>query len=207
MDQKSFSAAQTGWDAYYQARELKTVPWFTEQMDQDFAALLAKYGQSAKTILDLGTGPGTTAIALAKLGYRVTACDISPFIVEVARQRAGDLAERIDWRVDDIIHTSLTGPFELVHDRGLFHVLKEKLRPVYLEQVRRLLKPNGILFLRTFSKQEPGDWGPFRFDIDDLKEYFAKYFGLLEWHDTEIPSTKEEDPKALVAVFQRIGRI
>jgi SAM-dependent methyltransferase len=197
--------AQLGWDAYYQARALKTVPWFTEQMDQDVAALLAKYGQSAKTILDLGTGPGTTAIALARLGYRVTACDISPFIVEVARQRAGDLAEAIDWRVDDIIRTSLTGPFELVHDRGLFHVLKEKLRPVYVEQVSRLLKVNGILFLKTFSKHEPGDWGPFRFDIDELKNYFAKDFGLLEWHDTEIPSTKAEDPKALVAVFQRIN--
>ncbi len=205
MSQNSFSpVAQIGWDAYYQTRELKTVPWFTEQMDQDFAALLAKYGKSAKTILDLGTGPGTTAIALARMGYRVTACDISPFIVEVARQRAGDLAEAIDWRVDDIIRTSLSGPFELIHDRGLFHVLKEKLRPVYVEQVGRLLKPNGILFLKTFSKQEPGDWGPYRFDIDELKDYFSKYFGLLEWHDTEIPSTQEKDPKALMAVFQRI---
>lgn len=205
MSQNSFSAAQIGWDAYYQTRELNTVPWYTEQMDQDFAALLAKYGKSAKTILDLGTGPGTTAIALARLGYQVTACDISPFIIEVAKQRAGDFAEAIDWRVDNIIHTSLSGPFELIHDRGLFHVLKEKLRPVYVEQVRRLLKPNGILFLKTFSKQEPGDWGPYRFDIDELKDYFSKYFGLLEWQDTEIPSTKEKDPKALAAVLQRIG--
>lgn len=204
MSQNSFSAAQIGWDAYYQARELNTVPWYTEKMDQDFAAFLAKYGKSAKTILDLGTGPGTTAIALAKMGYQVTACDISPFILEVARQRAGDLAEAIDWRVDNIIHTSLSRPFELIHDRGLFHVLKEKLRPVYVEQVRRLLKANGVLFLKTFSKQEPGDWGPYRFDIDELKDYFSKYFGLLEWQDTEIPSTKENDPKALLAVFQRI---
>lgn len=198
--------AQIGWDEYYRARELKAVLWYTEQMDQDFAALLAEHGRSAKTILDLGTGPGTTAIELARLGYRVTASDISPTILDVARQRAGALADLIDWRVDDIIRTSLSGPFELIHDRGLFHVLKEKLRPRYVEQIRRLLKPNGILFLKTFSKQEPGDWGPFRFDIDELKDYFSKYFDLLEWQDTEIPSTKEKDPKALLAVFQlRVG--
>lgn len=194
--------AQTGWDEYYRTRELKAVLWYTEQMDQDFAALLAKHGKSAKTILDLGTGPGTTAIELAKLGYRVTASDISPTIIEVARQRAGALADLIDWRVDDIIRTSLSGPFELIHDRGLFHVLKEKLRPRYVEQVRRLLKPQGLLFLKTFSKQEPGEWGPFRFDIDELHAYFLKHFDLLEWLDTEIPSTMEKNPKALLAVFQ-----
>lgn len=206
MSQTPYShPAQIGWDEYYRARELQALPWYTEQMDQDFAVLLAKYGKSAKTILDLGTGPGTTAIELARMGYLVTASDISPTIIEVAKRKAGDLAEAIDWRVDDIIRTSLYGPFELIHDRGLFHVLKEKLRPVYVEQVRRLLKPYGILFLKTFSKQEPGDWGPYRFDIDELREYFSKYFGLLEWHDTEIPSTKEKDPKALMAVFQRLG--
>ncbi|MGH7598405.1 MAG: class I SAM-dependent methyltransferase [bacterium] len=198
----SVHPAQTGWDEYYQARELKAVLWYTEQMDQDFAALFAKYGKSAKTILDLGTGPGTTAIELARLGYRVTASDISPTIIAVARQRAGALADLIDWRVDDIIRTSLSGPFEIIHDRGLFHVLKEKLRLIYVEQIRRLLNPNGFLFLKTFSKQEPGDWGPYRFDIDELRGYFSKYFDLLEWQDTEIPSTTEKDPKALLAVFQ-----
>jgi SAM-dependent methyltransferase len=138
----------------------------------------------------------------AQIGWDEYYRDIAPTIIAVARQRAGPLADLIDWRVDDIIHTSLSGPFELIHDRGLFHVLKEKLRPMYVEQVKRLLKPNGILFLKTFSKQEPGDWGPYRFDIDELRGYFSKYFDLLEWQDTEIPSTKEKDPKALLAAFQ-----
>jgi SAM-dependent methyltransferase len=198
----SVHPAQAGWDEYYRGRELKDVLWYTEQMDRDIAALFVKYGKAAKTVLDLGTGPGTAAIELARLGYQVTASDISPTIIAVARQRAGALADSIDWRVDDIIRTSLSGPFEIIHDRGLFHVLKDKLRPRYVEQVGRLLKPHSLLFLKTFSKQEPGDWGPYRFDIGELREYFLKYFDLLEWQDTEIPSTKEKDPKAVLAIFQ-----
>ena len=38
--------------------------------------------------LDVGSGPGTQAIALARRGFRVTATDLSVAAVEGARQRA-----------------------------------------------------------------------------------------------------------------------
>jgi SAM-dependent methyltransferase len=51
-------------------------------------------------VLDLGCGPGTDATDLAVKGYRVTAIDWSPAMVEEARRRAQDagVADRVDVR-------------------------------------------------------------------------------------------------------------
>ena len=49
-------------------------------------------------LLDLGCGPGTDAAPLAALGYRVTAADWSPAMVEEARRRVGGagVSDRVD---------------------------------------------------------------------------------------------------------------
>ena len=49
-------------------------------------------------VLDLGCGPGTDAAELAAGGYRVTAIDWSPAMVEAARRRAHEagVADRVD---------------------------------------------------------------------------------------------------------------
>lgn len=49
-------------------------------------------------LLDLGCGPGTDAVDLAASGYRVTAIDWSPAMIEEARRRVrvGGVADRVD---------------------------------------------------------------------------------------------------------------
>jgi release factor glutamine methyltransferase len=56
----------------------------------------------AYSVLDLGTGSGAIALAIAseRPGARVTGVDISPSALEVAMQNARDLGlSRIDWRL------------------------------------------------------------------------------------------------------------
>ena len=50
------------------------------------------------SVLDVGTGPGFFAILLAESGFHVTAVDMTPEMLEEARQNAGALAEKIDFR-------------------------------------------------------------------------------------------------------------
>lgn len=53
------------------------------------AGLLGRCGVTAGDILEFGSGTGRHALALARLGYAVTGVDLSPSMVEQARQRSG----------------------------------------------------------------------------------------------------------------------
>lgn len=66
------------------------------------------------TLLDAGCGTGALAIAAAERGARVTAVDVSPTLLDVARQRTPEtLAERIEFRAGDMLDAD-RGPFDFV---------------------------------------------------------------------------------------------
>jgi SAM-dependent methyltransferase len=56
---------------------------------------------SNRRILDMGTGTGRAAVALAKRGARVTAVDASKEMLSVARKRAGDAGLSIEFAEGD----------------------------------------------------------------------------------------------------------
>jgi magnesium-protoporphyrin O-methyltransferase len=61
---------------------------------------------SGASVLDAGCGSGAFATALAERGARVTAIDISPTLVQLARSRAAARLD-IDWRVGDMLDPAL----------------------------------------------------------------------------------------------------
>ncbi|MBV6657892.1 MAG: magnesium protoporphyrin IX methyltransferase, partial [Devosiaceae bacterium] len=69
---------------------------------------------SGVTVLDAGCGTGALAVEAAARGAAVTAVDLSPNLVDVARDRAPtDLNGTITWRAGDMLDTDL-GPFDHV---------------------------------------------------------------------------------------------
>lgn len=68
-----------------------------------------------RTLLDAGCGTGALAVAAARRGGAVTAIDLSPTLVDLARERSPrDLGEgRVDFRVGDMLDPAL-GTFDHV---------------------------------------------------------------------------------------------
>jgi len=67
-----------------------------------------------KTLLDAGCGTGALAVEAARRGARVTAIDLSPTLVDLARERLpADLAGAIEFRSGDMLDAAL-GKFDHV---------------------------------------------------------------------------------------------
>ncbi len=192
------------WEDIYRTNEVTDLPWFTPGLDLNFDKALRAHLPERGRVLDLGTGPATQAIALAKRGYGVVATDISPSAIRKAQHAATREGVRIDFRVDDILESKLEDRLvDAIVDRGMFHTLAPESRARYVDTVRRILRPRGFLFLKTFSHKEPRSSGPYHFSPQELRALFASVFEPLSIEDALFDGTLDQAPKALIAVFRR----
>lgn len=192
-------------DVYASGRELD-LPWFSPTLDEEFDMALEHYSVRANAgpVLDLGTGPGTAAIEMAKRNYDVHALDISQHAVKMAKRRAGSaMAKQIKWHVTDLFHAHFESPLQMVYDRGVYHTLASGLRRVYPVRVGGWIKPRGLLFLKAFSTSEPGDYGPHRIPEEEIRTNFNGLFDVIKVEHTTYPGTLDHDPKANFYVLRR----
>jgi SAM-dependent methyltransferase len=190
------------WDNLY-ANEpsIGSLPWYNKDLDDDLKEYLSTMNITKGRFLDLGTGPATQATELSKLGFQVAATDIS----ENAITRAKRMSRGIDFIVDDILESKLKeDSFDYIFDRGCFHVLEPSSRQRYVNQVSRLLRERGLLFLKTFSAKEPSrEGGPYRFSIDEIDSIFGDRFVRGSFKETVYQGTLNILPKALFVVLRK----
>ncbi|HEU4410728.1 MAG TPA: class I SAM-dependent methyltransferase [Polyangiaceae bacterium] len=198
-DERQFPA----WEKLYQERAGETMPWYYAALDPDLDRALSAFGPRGGSALDLGTGPGTQAIALAERGFAVTATDVSAAAVEQARARAEARGLAVQFRQDDVLDSRLEGSFDFVLDRGCFHVIVPERRAAYVDAVRQLVAPGGFLFLKCFSAKQPGGLGPFRFAPEDIERIFGAAFAVRAIEETVYQGTLNPEPRALFCVLQR----
>ena len=65
-------------------------------------------------ILDLPCGQGRHAIEMARRGYEVTGMDISPFLIEIARERAQAAGVQVHWLTGDMRQKIPAVEFDLI---------------------------------------------------------------------------------------------
>lgn len=193
------------WETLYMTQNVESMPWYSEQLDPDLELELNKRNIHNGTFLDLGTGPGTQAIKLSEKGFHVIGSDISPTSIKKANVRYNTATKHnIKFVIDDILCSELDdSTFDYVFDRGCFHVIMPEKRAKYIEELRRILKKGGLLFLKCFSEKEPlRNSGPYRFSPKTLKEAFhSKEFKIISIEETVYQGTLNPLPKALFAVI------
>lgn len=113
---------------------------------------LQKLLPAGATALDVATGTGRNAVYLARHGMTVTAIDVSPVGLQLARRLAADQGvdpARVIFQEADLESVELPrAHFDLVLDS---HYLQRSLFP----GLAAALKPGGILAFETFCRSTP----------------------------------------------------
>ena len=191
------------WDSFYKENDVKEMPWYEQNLDADLAHQINSMNLKEGKFLDLGTGPGTQAIEIAKLGFESTGADISKNAIIKAQELSSD----VNFVEDDILNSSFADDeFDFILDRGCFHVFEPSLREKYLNQIKRILRDDGILFLKVMSKEEkdlPDEEGPYKFSEQDVLDAFEKDFQVLDIRPTVYYGTLTPLPKAIFAIIKQ----
>jgi ubiquinone/menaquinone biosynthesis C-methylase UbiE len=117
----------------------------------DDLALLRERGLGPEsTLVDLGSGTGTFALAAAPQCGRVLAVDVSQAMVDATRRKAAELGiENVECVRAGFLSYEHTGaPADFVYTRNALHHLADFWKAIALDRMAHFLRPGGVLLLR-----------------------------------------------------------
>jgi SAM-dependent methyltransferase len=174
------------WEEVYRTKAPHQVSWYPPEarLSREMITRLAP-GREAR-ILDVGSGASMLVDRLLADGYEhIWTLDLSEAALDLARGRLGVLGERVEWITADVLAADLPpSAFDVWHDRALFHFLTDAAdRARYVRQVKRAVRPGGILIVATFAEDGPtrcSGLDVMRYSADALHDEFGQEFELLE---------------------------
>ena len=125
------------------------------ETNEQVESILKLVGFNGVTILDLCCGPGRCSIVLAKKGFSVTGVDLSPFLLDKAKERAKSEGLSVEWVLEDMRRFIRQDSYDLVLNMftsfGYFDDKSDDL--VVLENVFTSLKPGGAFLIDVMGKE------------------------------------------------------
>ncbi|AFZ09970.1 Methyltransferase type 11 [Oscillatoria nigro-viridis PCC 7112] len=135
-----------------------------EYDSMDFTEVNAAFAQSAAAlgpvfgnVLDAGTGTARIPIVLCELRpeWKLTCIDLSPNMLKVGAQNVEKAGARSQINLELIDAKAMPYPdsyFDMVISNSIIHHLPDPLP--FLQEVKRVLKPQGAIFLRDLLRPE-----------------------------------------------------
>ena len=146
----------------------KAVPWADMAVNLNLAEWLEReqIRGAGKRAIVVGCGLGDDAEALSRLGFEVTAFDISPTAIAWCQTRFPD--STVSYQVADLFETSTTwqGEFDFVLESYTLQAMPKDVRDRAISKVAALVKLNGSLLIicRGRNADEPAETVPFSVD-------------------------------------------
>jgi tellurite methyltransferase len=140
-------ALREKWDSRYRSADGVPEPAL---ILREYDHLLPASGRA----LDLACGLGASTLWLAGRGFRVSAWDLSPVAIARLSALAQERGLSVEAAVRDVIaEPPPTGSFDLIL---VAHFLERGLAPA----IAAALRPGGVLFYQTFSRESVSTCGP-----------------------------------------------
>ncbi|MPM87448.1 Ubiquinone biosynthesis O-methyltransferase [bioreactor metagenome] len=176
------------WDEVYKG----TPPWDLDHPQPAFKALVQSGEIKTGKALDIGCGRGENALMLAVNGCNVTGIDLAENAISDAKVKAMERHVKAKFIVEDVLQMDWLfeeGEFDIVVDSGLFHVMTDEERPIFAQQVHRVLRKGGRYFMLCFSDKEPGEYElPRRLSKAEIESTFLLLFDIIYIKDAVFDS-------------------
>lgn len=145
---------------------------------------IKKYLPLTAEILDNGAGPGKYSMRLANEGYKITLTDLTPKLVDIAKEKAHEL--KLEDNFNGFYSTDARNlpmlkdeQFDAVLMLGpLYHLQKEAERIQAVKELYRVTKKDGIVFVAFMprvrhmltSLLHPENWKPNN-QMDNIEQF------------------------------------
>src|SRR5690348_3432026 len=151
MPESAKGAMMLEHDSLEEFRDPETYDVEVEDFDED-RPLIEQWARSLRgPLLDLACGTGRMALRMAELGYQVTGVDITPEMIDWARQKGTKQGVSIDWVVADARTFQLQKQFPFIYmlENVFQFFLTRADQEAMLARVREHLLPEGCFLFET----------------------------------------------------------
>lgn len=158
-----YQAENTGWDRGDVSPALQI--WLDQTVLKEGASILIP-----------GCGRGYEVVALAKLGFDVTAIDLAPSAIEVLNQGLTDAGVSATIVCADIFSYQTEHQFDVVYEQTCLCAIEPNQRADYERCLEKWIKSGGKLL---FSMMQTGEAGgpPYHCELSEMRILF----GAKDW--------------------------
>ena len=173
------------WEKIYNSKALNEVSWYQPIPKTSLNFIESCSLQRNSPIIDVGGGDSFLSDYLLKRDYEdISVLDISSKAIERAKKRQGELSNKINWIVSDVLDFSPTKEYAVWHDRAVFHFLRdEKDIKKYINILLKSLTQKGNLILGTFAEDGPTRCCALdvrRYSFQNFENLLSKYFTIIK---------------------------
>jgi 2-polyprenyl-3-methyl-5-hydroxy-6-metoxy-1,4-benzoquinol methylase len=145
------------WEHVYSVKESTEVSWYQQHPQRSLELIKATGVDASARIIDIGGGASTLVDFILDAGYKnLSVLDISHAAIEQAKSRLGNRADKVTWLEHDITEFITDEPFDVWHDRAVFHFLTDADdRSSYVRTLEKALKPGAHAIIATFNPDGP----------------------------------------------------
>ena len=177
---------QNIWNGVYATKDRQRVGWHSDHLTSSLEYIDALALPPSASLIDLGGGASTLVDDLLARGYKnITVLDLSSIALQISRYRVGQAGDTVSWVAANVLEYDFpTGPFDLWHDRGVFHFLLEDAnRKKYARIAAGAVKHGGYFLISVFADDGPETCSGLkvrRHSEQQLEDFFAEDFEVVK---------------------------